>query len=508
MNVVLNPKVRYNYIQRCLNHIKPLFPIGFYTDSESIEKCCTICLDFFIFEFETECEKIKSTVDISFFMSTYSDMSLNEGKYPTPDYVIYRKLCKNVFGELTKLNITDNQTDNIDSALISNLYYLTELIEQYTQHLYTYYMVNKNYFQLEVYEEYFGITLTDNQLANKIQNFSNQFDQSIYKTTCVDHSEISTFRDITELAFKETAEHFFNKVFPSDNSSVIIDLSQMSFSDFKNALDTNNILHDIKPTEIIVLTDPIRNSTNGFYAGLTLRSNDVNLKQSITKPHIMHRSRFRPIFEVKVNNQNVYISTPYIIFEALAEFILNEIPFAILPREWEDNKVMKKYAKKQKEEHDMWLEDAVESILLKKKLNYRRNKKSINNINLVKEPACKPGRFVGEIDFVIIDEVHKVISVVDCKFMKSKYHFPTFAADKQAFTEGDKCYENKLTYKLYWVKDHLSDVQKEFKLNFDISKYKTKAYFITNSYVFYSLLSPTFSIVPFQDLLEYLEKTS
>lgn len=507
MNVALNPSTRYNYIQKCFDRIKSLFPIGFHTDPESIEKSCTICLDFFISEFETECEKIKSTADISFFMSSYSDMSFNEGKYPTPDYVIYRKLCKNVFGELTKLNITDNQTYNIDSTLISNLYYLTELIDQYTQHLYTYYMVNKNYFQLEVYEEYFGITLTDNQLANKIQNFSDQFDQSIYKTTCVDHSEISKFRDITELAFKETAEHFFNKVFPSDNSSVIIDLSQMSFSDFKNALDTNNISHDIKPTEIIVLTDSIRNSTNEFYAGLTLKSDNVKLEESVTRPHIMYRSRFRPIFEVKVNNQNVYISTPYIIFEALAEFILNEIPFAILPPEWKENEIMEKYAKKQKEEHDKWLEDAVESVLLGKKFNYLRNKKSINNVDLLKQPASKKGKFVGEIDFIIIDDIHKIVSVVDCKFMKTKYHFPTFAADKQSFTEKGNCYENKLGYKLDWVSNHLPDIQRELKLDSDITNYRTEAYFITNSFTFYSLFSK-YSIVALQNLEKYLERIS
>lgn len=238
MSVILDPKTKDNYIQRCLGLIKPLFPVGFYTDPESIEKCCNICLDFFISEFEIECKKIKTTVDVLFFINSYSDVSSNKEKYSTCDHIIYRKLCKYVFGEMTKLNIISSKTSNIDSTLISNLYYLTYLIDEYIQYLYTYYIVNKQYHQLEVYEEYFGIRTTDNEFANKLQEFKSRFDQSIYKKICMDDSEISKFREMAELAFGETAKAFWTNVFASKEGPVVIDLSCITFSDSKNFFDS------------------------------------------------------------------------------------------------------------------------------------------------------------------------------------------------------------------------------------------------------------------------------
>lgn len=62
----------------------------------------------------------------------------------------------------------------------------------------------------------------------------------------------------------------------------------------------------------------------------------------------------------------------------------------------------------------------------------------------------------------------------------------------------------KLSYKFWWISNHLNDVAVEAKCETDISEYKVVGFFITNSFVYYGLFSE-YPIVHLSDLDRYLD---
>ncbi|MDD4033578.1 MAG: hypothetical protein PHS48_10085, partial [Bacteroidales bacterium] len=126
------------------------------------------------------------------------------------------------------------------------------------------------------------------------------------------------------------------------------------------------------------------------------------------------------------------------------------------------------------------------------------------NINLVEEKSINPSKNVGEIDFIIIDTNKSKVYVCDCKYIKTKYDFASFYLDKESFTKKGG-YNEKITYKLMWVKSHINDVVKDMNLKVDVSSYSFDGFFITNTFVYYGLTS-LYPIIPLKWLSNYFEK--
>ena len=220
-----------------------------------------------------------------------------------------------------------------------------------------------------------------------------------------------------------------------------------------------------------------------FINGLILRKQNVNLRNSIHKPHDINlRSRFRPIIEVKVNGIERYVTTKHLIFEALDQLITNQIPFGELPKEWLQNPQIVKYSHNQQNIHDKWLENPTEIIISKNKFIYLRNVENINGINIIKASVGNSTKTVGEIDFIIVDSKKSTIYIADCKYIKRKDNFASFAIDRNSF-EKEKGYNTKLANKIDWISNHKSDLAKELQI--DLSLFTVEGLFITNSYVYY-----------------------
>lgn len=472
MKIELDHSISEIYKNKCLEHLKGDIGIGEYTDMTIIKKALKMSLEYLSYEFEVECEKLNSISDVSFFLEMYSRLSNNE-ESKSEENIIFKKVCKAVFGELTKLNIISDNNCHINSTLISNLYSLIELIDYYTQELCCLYIVDTINYKLDLSSNSFKLLITNENEANELKKFKTKFNQLNYIETCVSENEMPIFIEVIQSAFGEPSKKLHDILYIGNRFNVI------------------SVKH-------IVELEP-----DYYSKGLILQKSNVDLLQSIHKPQKMIRSRFRPILKVNINNTIDYITTPIVFFEALSEYVTNQIPFGLLPEEWKNDSIMKQYAKEQKEKHGKWLEDKVELLLMNEGYIYRRNLKNINKFKLDKEKTIVDNKYVGEIDYIIIDSLSKIVYVVDCKFMKTKYNYLDFSSDMQSYTNKKNGYNNKLTYKLEWVTNHLNDVQTELEIDDNISEYDTKAFFITNSFTFCSLFS-FYPIIPFQDLMKFL----
>lgn len=165
-----------------------------------------------------------------------------------------------------------------------------------------------------------------------------------------------------------------------------------------------------------------------------------------------------------------------------------------------------KFCKKLFQEHDKWLERLCCSVIEAKKLPYKRNVKALNNVSLEKAVAhigtkCYPNRNVGEIDFIVIDKSTQIIYVIDAKHIKTRYHLQSFVADYTKFI-GEKGYDEKLSFKVDWIQNHLYDVSRAFGC--DCSDYSVQGIFVTETFVYYSI-SSQFPIIPIAWFNAYIE---
>ena len=476
MKIMINDKYVRLYKQKCFDNIKNKYPTRDepYTDKEKIKTTCKTCINLLVLEFEKECNNIITLGDLYYFIGNYSIIYNEQDK----DSIIAKKLCKYLFGEITKHKLVESMDINITDDLFSRLFYITKGIDEYIQ-LYFDNIWNKSkILQLEVYDNDFYITLIDEKSFNNHKELIEKLSTETFNTSFDDSNEIERYKNIIIEAFGEIAIHFIDAIFPltgESNNSAIIDISS------------------------IVKKYP----DSMFLKGLILSQNNNDLRQAIFKPNDINlRTRYRPILEINVDGNLKYYTTEMMVYEAISEHISNQIPFGELPKEWKLNITMSQYAKEQKEKHGKRLEDKMEKFI-KKDYTYKRNIKCINNINLEKEESNIEGRFVGEIDFIIINVKQKSIFVVDCKYLKLKQIFSLFLQDKDKF-EKDKGYNDKLSYKINWVENHLSDVAKDFKIK-DLSSFNIKGFFVTDSFTYYSLESK-YPIIPIKKLTRFLNR--
>ena len=228
---------------------------------------------------------------------------------------------------------------------------------------------------------------------------------------------------------------------------------------------------------------------------------------SLTKPHnLKYRTRFRPLIQVYIDDKPYYVTTQGIYFEAMSEIACAHFAHNELPEEWSGIKELKKEAKIIFKKHSDLLEDSVASILNDRYM-YLKNVTSLDNVSCAKAPVIIDGKViskktVGEIDFIIIDDILKSIYVVDAKFLKPSFFFTSFAIDADKFRkEGG--YEDKLSYKIEWLRQNIQLLCRQIKRK-DIENYTVEGFFVTDNLVYYSLFS-RYPIIPISNVLDYLK---
>lgn len=221
-----------------------------------------------------------------------------------------------------------------------------------------------------------------------------------------------------------------------------------------------------------------------FFKGLTLdKHSKMSLLDLSCKPYNINRYLYKPIIIWNVNGKDFAFLGKNVWTESMIQFATNAIPWAKVPKEWVENRCFKKYVHKKEDQHDKWLDDEVENILMKENCLYSRNIRKLRTPNGYENFDTKG---LGEVDFIIVSHDTRKILIVDCKHLQSRYDPVNQRNDFNAFTIGPKkgkSYNETMSNKVKWFTSNQNLLQYHFDC--DISRYSVEGIFIVNTPTLY-----------------------
>jgi hypothetical protein len=228
-----------------------------------------------------------------------------------------------------------------------------------------------------------------------------------------------------------------------------------------------------------------------FYRGLTLsRRNKMSLLDLACKPNNLKRYLYRPIIIWNVNGKEFAIIGSNAWSETMIQFTTNALPWGKGPEEWMVNDCFKTFVHRKEDQHDKWLDNAVEAILMDSNCYYERNVTKLHNGTGYTNIDVAG---LGEVDFIIVAHDIKKIMIVDCKHLMGRYDAANQKNDFNAFTKGSKrtkSYNQTMQNKTEWFSDNVQLIEshfvKKFQLDFlDLSEYSCEGIFIINTPTLY-----------------------
>lgn len=228
-----------------------------------------------------------------------------------------------------------------------------------------------------------------------------------------------------------------------------------------------------------------------FFGGLRLNlDNKMSLLDLACKPYNLNRFIYRPIVMWKVDGKEFGVFGSNSWTEAIVQLTTNAIAWGKAPKEWMLNECFKTYVHRKEDEHDKWLDDAVEEKLNLVSLTYDRN---VKRINTKKTTYNIDVEGLGEIDFIIIAPTINKIFISDCKHLLGRYDIVNQKNDFNAFAVGSKktkSYNQTLSNKLEWFNTNIKQLEEHFQIKYanpqlSFDNYKIEGIFIVNSPTFY-----------------------
>jgi len=225
-----------------------------------------------------------------------------------------------------------------------------------------------------------------------------------------------------------------------------------------------------------------------FFKGLRLdKSNKMDLLDLACKPYKLNRYLYRPMIIWSVEGDEYAFVGKSSFKSAIFQLVSNAIPWGKAPEEWMQNQCFKEYVHRKEDQHDKWLDDEVEKILIKHELHYDRNIESLQsskglvNINV-------PG--LGEIDFIIVANSLKKIFIVDCKHLLGRYDIVNQRNDYNAFVKNNKSYNETMRQKVLWFTENSDLLDQHFQHKYEkptlsFNDYEIEGIFIVNTPTFY-----------------------
>ncbi len=343
--------------------------------------------------------------------------------------------------------------------------------------------------------------------------------------TCVGlYAEQTMIEDANEVKFENdlyifSRKHHYNiifqhilKEFDGQLTKAVVDTTELAgFSDLKNALkdcfgiEYDNVgyliasIHEMNkerggdivlfgwetlPYNLTNMFGVDKSTAIDFFRGLTLdRTNKMSLLDLACKPSNLNRYLYKPVIVWNIDGNDFALLGKNSWSDTFIQLASNAIPWGKAPQEWIKNKCFKNYIHRKEDDHDTWLDDAVETKLVTNKILFDRNVKSINNVNIDNE-------LVGEIDFIIISEELRKIFIADCKHLLGRYDTPNQRNDYNAFVTGKKPYNKTLRRKIEWFKIHKDLIQKHFVNKYsnekvDVMDFEIEGIFIINTPTLY-----------------------
>lgn len=506
MQIIVDDRTETKYNKICLEQINSKYSQNAEINKFTIIDICDLCIETLVQEFTTILYRYRNPQDIFQFMLLYSNLATE--KHRSEKSLILMQMCRYVFMLIPQLNLSFKTAPIIDieKLELSDIFFITKMIDILSQQRAIQLMNEECVFKLERNECTFALTYMDGSLADAHNYLKHTIhNKSLFQKHCFTIKLLKDFQEELYNAFGDVTDELCEIVCNTQPSDFCLD--DISFDEFKDIIE-GHIPERLQIIQVIDITQLVEKyPDSAFLQGLLFTHNNSDIKAAIEKPYDKDlRTRSRPLIKFSIDGNKKYYITPYMFHEAIEEICGNMLPLQVLPDEWTSNRIMRTFAKKLFQEHDKWLEDLVAEILNHNGYPFLRNKKSINNISLEKAIAyldshCYHNRHVGEIDFIVIDDLKHVVFVIDAKLIKTRYHLQSFAADKSKFVQ-EGGYDEKLSFKVDWVKKHLYDVGQEFGC--DCSGYSVQGIFVTETFVYYSIMSE-FPIIPIAWLNAYIE---
>lgn len=228
-----------------------------------------------------------------------------------------------------------------------------------------------------------------------------------------------------------------------------------------------------------------------FFQGLRLdKTNKMDLLDLACRPYKLNRYLYRPIIIWNIDGKDYGLCGKNSWTETIIQYATNAIPWGKAPEEWMKNDCFKTYVHSKEDEHDKWLDDAVEEKVKNQKLQYDRN---VKHLKTAKGNVSIDVPGLGEVDFIIISEKIKKIFISDSKHLLGRYDIVNQKNDYNTFAVGskkNKSYNQTMTDKLDWFNKNKNLLEEHFQIKYNYQKisltdFSFEGIFVVNTPTFY-----------------------
>ena len=249
--------------------------------------------------------------------------------------------------------------------------------------------------------------------------------------------------------------------------------------------------------------------SNAFFSGLYFSQHHRHpVNELVTKPYSINRFLYRPILIWNIDQKDFCIMGLFSFREAITSLYLNAFPWAKAPEEWKRNKKFNQFINKKHNDHDKWLDDAVEKEIRSTNIIFQRDVKTIKakkrSIN-IEIPAC------GQIDFLAININTKKLFIIEDKHLLGRYDMASQKIDFYNFTTGKGSYDSNIGRKIKWISDNIKLIEEHFQSfagnsQLSITDFTIEGIFVINTPTFYMYTSD-FRIYTYHELSKVLTGT-
>lgn len=486
-----------------------------YTNCNDVMKIIEFGISHFISAFEEWClHNIQNINDIILLIHCYSSYEKdinNKRLVPNDEIIIGLNTIRFILAISPKLSLNkySRMLFNDNNVCLPELFALTHILLELTQFRSVESLSKENAIRIDLTKSWVGFYYIDANLETLLK-LSKINGAQILRPQLVEYDIPVKFHDILSKTFGKEPVSLFSEFV---TTPIIFNLDGMNEEDFIKLNNEELTPEDFSKYEQYICSDyrdtctydistfVNKHKNSNFISEFILNISNTNLYEVVTRPHAYnHRTRFKPIIQLQSDNETVFLTSKWLVFESYSELCLNRIPFHGIPEAWKKYKEIDSFA------NQVHLDIGTKfEMLVAKNISHRyefaTNIRHIGNISVIDAPIFVNGilsnRTVGEIDFIIVNSERKIVYVADAKHIKSKYYISSFYNDKSKFDS----YYVKLQDKCNWVKNNMEIVDCLFDI--DICSFSVEGCFITDSYVFYALFVD-YPIIPLCAINDFL----
>ena len=465
------------------------FDIGPYDEPTTI-RVLRFCYSHFIDHFKWSCAGITSIRFYQYILSQHEQAIEISLFYPGQmlpealdmEYIaLYRRMLKMILEQACEINlITPQNEEEIDwnefNGLIDNFYYLMSMIFTCAQSI----------AQQDMVEDVINITFD----ASELFVIGNKHHYDKIMRQIMEGQGAHYFKHVHDEKGLKDLHSAFETCFGIKNDEIRHLIASIHEQLKPQGGQYCGFGWETLTQNMVLLFGTDLNSAEQFFKGLTLnRENKMPLENLILRPQNINRYLYRPILIWNIDGSDYAVLGANAYAETMVQLVSNCIPWGKASDEWLNNKCFKQYVHSKEDEHDKWLDDALEQSLNSVNIiNYRNVKRIETNTGGVS--LLTNG--IGEIDSIAIVKAQSKIYIIDCKHLQSRFDIVSQKNDYSNFVQK---YDPQIKRKTEWVinnkhllAEHLNITKPEITV--DITNYTVEGVFVINTPTFYMYNSP------------------